>query len=157
VPTLHRVAERDAVQRAFDGVFAAHARFEKKSGSWYSRSGEVVSISNLQRSQYGPQYYVSQGFWLRSIDDERYPKSERAHIVSRLDSLLPDAEQRISELLDLENGLDETAATATPRWSAVREFAPNGSPLPATTPAFHTPRTAAALSAGATTRRPTRQ
>jgi hypothetical protein len=41
-----------------------------------------------------------------------------------------------------------TAATATPRWSAVREFAPNGSPLPATTPAFHTPLIEVAESLG---------
>src|SRR6476659_6179213 len=47
-----RMAERNAIQRAFDDF----AGFEKKSGSWYRISGEVISVSNLQKSQYGPVY-----------------------------------------------------------------------------------------------------
>lgn len=95
------MSERNAVQQAFDR-FGQDAGFEKKSGSWYRRGDEVVSISNLQKSQYGPQYYFNQGFWLRQLGDERYPKSNQAHIVTRVEDLLPEAEQRIGELLDLD-------------------------------------------------------
>lgn len=94
------MSERNAVQRAFDR-FGTEAGFEKKSGSWYRRGDEVISISNLQKSQYGPAYYFNQGFWLRSLDKDQFPKSNHAHIVARLEDLLPDAEQRIGELLDL--------------------------------------------------------
>jgi hypothetical protein len=65
---------RNAVQQAFDR-FGQDAGFEKKSGSWSRAGDEVISISNLQKSQYGPQYFFNQGFWLRELDDERYPKS----------------------------------------------------------------------------------
>jgi hypothetical protein len=95
------MSERNAVQQAFDR-FGKDAGLEKKSGSWYRRGDEVISISNLQKSQYGPQYYFNQGFWLRQLGDERYPKSNQAHIVTRVEDLLPEAEQRIGELLDLD-------------------------------------------------------
>lgn len=100
------MSERNAVQQAFD-QFGKETGFEKKSGSWYRRGDEVISISNLQKSQYGLQYYFNQGFWLRAIDDEKFPKSNRAHIVTRLEDLLPDAEQRIAQLLDLDYELPD--------------------------------------------------
>lgn len=102
------MSERNAIQRAFD-QFGKEAGLEKRSGSWYRRGDEVISISNLQKSQYGPQYYFNQGFWLRELGDEKFPKSNHAHIVTRLEDLLPDAEQRITELLDLEYELPEDA------------------------------------------------
>lgn len=95
------MSARNVVQQAFDR-FGQDAGFEKKSGSWYRRSDEVISISHLQKSQYGPQYYVNQGFWLRGLDDQRYPKSSRAHIVARAEDLAWEVEQRVGELLDLE-------------------------------------------------------
>lgn len=95
------MSERNAIQQAFDR-FGKGAGFEKRSGSWYRRGGEVVSISNLQKSQYGPQYYFNQGFWLRALGDEHFPKSNQAHIVTRLEDLIPEVEQRVGELLDLE-------------------------------------------------------
>jgi hypothetical protein len=95
------VSERDAVQRAFD-QFGQEAGFEKKSGSWYRRSDEVISVSNLQKSQYGQQYYFNQAFWLRQFGDERSPKENKCHIRARLGSLLPDQSDAIAQLLDLD-------------------------------------------------------
>jgi hypothetical protein len=95
------MSERNVIQRAFD-EFGRDAGAEKKSGSWYRRSDEIIAVSNLQKSQYGPRYYVNQGFWLRELDDERYPKPNKLHVQMRLEGLLPAAEERINELLDLE-------------------------------------------------------
>jgi hypothetical protein len=95
------VSERNAVQLAFDR-FGKAAGFEKKSGSWYRRGDEVISVSNLQKSQYGPRYYINQAFWLRQLGDERFPKEYKCHIWGRLESLLPDELERITRLLDLE-------------------------------------------------------
>ncbi len=100
------MSERNAVQLGFDR-FGREAGFEKKSGSWYGRGDEVIAISNLQKSQYGPQYYFNQGFWLRQLDDEAFPKSNLAHIAARIEDLLPDVEQRVGELLDLEFEMPE--------------------------------------------------
>lgn len=100
------MSERNAVQRGFDR-FGTEAGFQKKGGSWYRRGDEVILISNLQKSQYGPSYFLNQGFWLRQLDDERFPKSNQAHIVARLEDLAPDVEQRLSELLDLEHEMPD--------------------------------------------------
>jgi hypothetical protein len=100
------VSKRNAVQQAFDR-FGQEAGFEKRSGSWYRHGEEVISISNLQKSQYGAQYYVNQGFWLRQLADVRYPKSNEAHIATRLEDLMLDAEEEIGMLLDLERELPD--------------------------------------------------
>ena len=38
------------------------AGFTKKSGSWYRRGEETIAVLNLQKSQYGPSYYVMSDF-----------------------------------------------------------------------------------------------
>lgn len=105
------MSERNALQRASIGS----AGFEKKSGSLYRRGDEVIEISNLQKSQYGPQYYFNQGFWLRELDDEPFPKSNLAHIAARIEDLLPEVEQRVGELLDLSSRCPRSSASTS--WS----------------------------------------
>jgi hypothetical protein len=100
------MSERNVIQRAFD-EFGRDAGFEKKSGSWYRRGEEVIAVSNLQKSQYGPRYYFNQGFWLRELDDERYPKPNKCHVRMRLEGLLPAAEERVNELFDLEREMSD--------------------------------------------------
>ena len=100
------MSERNVIQRAFD-EFGRDAGFEKKSGSWYRRGDEVIAVSNLQKSQYGPRYYVNQGFWLRQLDEERYPTPNKCHVQLRLERLLPAAEQRINELFDLVHEMSD--------------------------------------------------
>lgn len=101
------MSERNAVERAFD-QFGKGAGFEKRSGSWYGRSDEVISISNVQKSQYGAQYYVNQAFWLRQLGDEHFPKEYESHIRARSGSLLPPADsERLQQLLDLDYELPD--------------------------------------------------
>jgi hypothetical protein len=100
------MSERNAVQRAFD-EFGRAAGFEKKSGSWYGRSDEVITVSTLQKSNYGPLYYFNQAFWLRQLGDDRYPKEQSAQIRARLEALLPDAKGQIKRLFDLEQDIPD--------------------------------------------------
>lgn len=100
------MSERNAIQQAFD-QFGRDAGFEKKSGSWYRHADEVIGVSNLQKSQYGPNYYFNQGFWIRQLGPERYPKVNRCHVQARLEDLLPEAELRIAHLFDLENEMPD--------------------------------------------------
>jgi hypothetical protein len=100
------MSERNAVQRAFDG-FGRDAGSEKKSGSWYRRRDEVVAVLNLQKSQYGPRYYLNVGFWLVEVGDERYPQPHKCHVRMRVEGLLPAAEKRINELLNLGHDMSD--------------------------------------------------
>jgi hypothetical protein len=96
------VITRNAVQKAFDR-FGRAAGFEKKSGAWYRRCDEVVAVVDLQKSQYGPQYYVNVAFWLRALGEEQYPKTWKSHVQVRLGSLLtPELAERAKRLLDLD-------------------------------------------------------
>ncbi len=95
------MSERNAVQRAVD-EFGREVGFEKKSGSWYWHGEEVIAVLNLQKSQYGPQYYVNVAFWLRQLGEERYPKEHKCHVRLRLEDVAPGAEDEIGRLLDLE-------------------------------------------------------
>lgn len=100
------MSRRDIVQQAFER-FGREAGLQKHSGAWYRRSDEVVAVSDLQKSQYGPQYYVNQGFWVRQLGDEPHPKPAKAHIVVRLEVLIPSERTRIAQLLDLEEALPD--------------------------------------------------
>jgi hypothetical protein len=100
------MSERNAVQLAFD-QFGKESGFEKKSGSWYRCGDEVIAVSNLQKSQYGPLYYFNQAFWLRQLGDERFPKENKSHIRARLGSLFPEESSRIEQLLDLDHQMPD--------------------------------------------------
>jgi len=117
------MSERNIIQQAFD-EFGREAGFEKKSGSWYRRGDEVIAVSNLQKSQYGPRYFFNQGFWLCELDDERYPKPNRLHVQARLEGLLPAAEERIGELLDLTFEMDDDERSRELRALLDRELLP---------------------------------
>ena len=99
------------VEQAVD-EFGREARLEKKSHTWYRRSAEVIAVLNLQKSQYGPQYYVNQAFWLRQLGDEPYPKEHECHVRSRLEDIVPEAEGDIQRLLDLEQPVPDAQRTA---------------------------------------------
>lgn len=101
------MSERNAVQQAFDG-WGRVAGMEKKSGSWYRIGDEVISVTNLQKSQYGPSYYVNQAFWLRQLGDELYPKDNKCHIRLRLGSLLGEGSDRLEHLLDMDYLMDDS-------------------------------------------------
>ena len=58
-------------------------------------------VLNLQKSQYGPRYYLNVGFWFCELGHTRYPKDNMCHIVVRLEGLLPAADEQIQKLLDL--------------------------------------------------------
>jgi hypothetical protein len=81
--------------------FGRQAGLEKKSGAWYHHSAETIAVSQFQKSQHGSQYYFNQGFWLRLLGDEHYPKESKCHIRTRLEALVPGKRHRIAFLLDL--------------------------------------------------------
>jgi hypothetical protein len=43
---------------------------------------------NLQKSQYGPRYYVNVGFWLQAVEEAKFPRDDQCHVLIRLDSLI---------------------------------------------------------------------
>ncbi|MES2822752.1 MAG: DUF4304 domain-containing protein [Pseudomonadota bacterium] len=78
--------------------------FKKKSSNWYLYKSEVVLVVNLQKSQYGNQFYINCAVLVKALLDLEFPQEEKCHIRFRLDSNGTDApENRVKLLLDLEN------------------------------------------------------
>ena len=100
------VPPRNAVQLAFDR-FGRSAGMELHRRAWYRTSDEVVAVSELQKSQYGRSYYFNQGFWLRELGDERYPRQSSCHITLRLETLASEERHRVARLLDLDHGIPD--------------------------------------------------
>jgi hypothetical protein len=102
------MSKRNAVQEGFD-YWGKESGFTKKSGSWYKVGDEVISVTNLQKSNYGPSYYVNQSFWLRSLGpDELYPRHSIGHVRMRIESMLEGSDaNRLKDLLDFEVQMDD--------------------------------------------------
>jgi hypothetical protein len=100
------VSRRNVVQEMLER-FGREAALEKKSGVWYRRGDGVIGVVDLQKSQYGPKYYLNVGFWLEQLGEERYPKPERSHISVRLETLVPEERERIAKLLDLDDPIGD--------------------------------------------------
>jgi hypothetical protein len=79
---------------------------ELHSRAWFLRTDEVIVTCDLQKSQYGPLYYLNVGYYLRSEGPETHPKSHKCHITYRAGALIGQ-EQAFDGLLDLEHPLDD--------------------------------------------------
>ena len=62
--------------------------FKKRGNSWYRSNDEVVQVVNLQKSQWGEQYYENLGVLIRILDDTLMPRPARCHLVARLSMLV---------------------------------------------------------------------
>lgn len=102
------VVERNEVQVEFD-EFGKAAGMTKHSGSWYRTADDVITVLNLQRSQYSLGYYVNAGWWLRTLGEAKFPKENQLHVRIRLDALVPDRAEEVKALLDLEQSVENRA------------------------------------------------
>lgn len=98
---------RDVIQTAFDEFMKAEG-FRKQSGSWHRSTSDVVTVANLQRSQYSPRYYVNIGLWLRELGDAVAPKENKCHVGIRIGQLLgAQDDAQVNSLLDLETEMPD--------------------------------------------------
>lgn len=82
--------------------------FRRKASTWYSDKEQTILLVNLQRSRWGPQYYVNLAVWVKALGPAALPKEADCHIRCRLGALVPEEmETTVSALLDLENGLGD--------------------------------------------------
>ena len=96
------MSTRNQIQVVID-EWLKGAGFQKHNGAWYRRTDEVVTVIDLQKSQYGPQYYLNIGLWFRAIEDLQFPRPVGCHVVNRLAVELPKpVSDDLDRLLDLE-------------------------------------------------------
>ena len=75
--------------------------FTTKGSTAHRQSSDVIQVLDLQRSNYGRQYYINLGIALKSLGATNVLREEHCHIRVRLDSVA-DAGTDVARLLDLD-------------------------------------------------------
>jgi hypothetical protein len=78
--------------------------FKRKGNNWFSENNELIKVINLQKSNFGNQYYINYGYILKSLKLDKF----EMHIFHRLSSLDKKENERIKELLDFEGNIDDS-------------------------------------------------
>ncbi len=90
------------------GEILSKTGFKKKSDTWLYEAKDTITVINLQKSQYGQQYYVNAAIWVKALGQNKAPKENQCHIRFRLSSIVPEEQQSIlSAILDLEKPISD--------------------------------------------------
>lgn len=78
--------------------------FERKSDHWYLKKSETILVVNLQKSDWGGQYYLNLAVWLKALGGPQLPRENHCQIRTRLEALDPNS----AELRRALNSADES-------------------------------------------------
>jgi hypothetical protein len=89
------------LEDVFDNVLTP-AGFRRRKDTWYKTNEDTITLLNLQKSQWGGQYYVNLAVYLRDLGRATSPPEHQSHIRVRLTSIAGESASAIEESLDLE-------------------------------------------------------
>jgi Domain of unknown function (DUF4304) len=94
------------------------AGFKVRSNTWHKQCQDTILVVNLQKSQWGPQFYINLAVWVRQLGEASAPKEYQCHIRQRATSL-PDRRAK-----DLERALDldDESLSMQEREACIGEF-----------------------------------
>jgi hypothetical protein len=81
---------------AIRGAFAStmkKAGFQKKGDGWYRETEDAILVANLQKSNFGEQYYVNLAVWLKALGEVSFPKEYQCHVRTRATALDPERQR----------------------------------------------------------------
>jgi hypothetical protein len=82
----------------FAGELAADIKarqFRKSGPNWHRDINSLIQVLNIQKSQWGDQFYINVGIYLKDLGNETRPTEYRCHVRCRADALL-DGEEYFS-------------------------------------------------------------
>lgn len=107
----------NVVKDAFASTLKS-AGFSRRADSWFTETNDAVLVANLQKSNFGDQYYVNLGIWLKALGEARSPKEHKCHIRIRATALDPKRQKYWErQVFDLEHKGSEAQ-----RFDLVRSF-----------------------------------
>ena len=71
--------------------------------NWYKHGPDAILVVNLQKSLYGPQYYINLATWLKQFGENEAPKEYQCHLRVRATSLPTDKAEALGRALNLED------------------------------------------------------
>ncbi len=75
--------------------------FRKQGGTWYFDCPETILVVNLQKSQYGPSYYINLAVFVKALGDDKVPKEHQCHLRTRIEDVAGDDLERALDLDDV--------------------------------------------------------
>jgi len=83
------------------------AQFQRKSNTWYRDTDETIVLVNVQKSNFGEQYYINLSVWVKGLPGDpcvRLPsQAVLCHIEGRLGGLMPGEDERLRQMLNVED------------------------------------------------------
>lgn len=89
------------IEEIFDRALAP-AGFRRRKDTWYKTNEDAITLVNLQKSQWGGQYYVNLGVYIRYLGKATSPPEHKSHIRARLTSIAGSEAPAIDAALNLE-------------------------------------------------------
>lgn len=105
-------ANSEAVKNGFDRALK-EGGYKKKGNTWRKETEETVLVANLQKSAWGPQFYINLGVLIKELDNIPNPTENKCHLRERLEE--KEGTDGLKAALNAENG----DLTPTERESAV--------------------------------------
>ncbi|MER8748416.1 DUF4304 domain-containing protein [Mesorhizobium sp. M1050] len=79
-----------------------------RATNFYREWPETICLLNLQKSSWGPQFYVNSAVWFKRLGPERRPKEYNCHVRWRVDSQMEDNQSKaFTQALNLEYPLPD--------------------------------------------------
>ena len=83
------------------------ADFQRGSNTWYRGLEETVLVVNVQKSNFGEQYYLNLGVFVKglpvNLGGKLPPKENQCHIRLRIEALKRDEEHQLKQFLNRED------------------------------------------------------
>jgi hypothetical protein len=91
--------------------------FKRKGNNWVYNGQEISKIINLQQSNYSAAFYINYGYIIHGL-----PLSTKTHLENRLSSSDIMEQKLITDVLNLENDIDDINRFATLKEIVVRKI-----------------------------------
>ncbi|RWL83061.1 MAG: DUF4304 domain-containing protein [Mesorhizobium sp.] len=97
---------RDIIAQAVAEAASRYGFRGVRATNFYREWPETICLVNIQRSAWGPQFYLNAAVWFRRFGPERRPKEYKCQIRWRIGSPMEgDQSKAFTQALDLEHPL----------------------------------------------------
>lgn len=76
--------------------------YVKRGHSWYLDGEDSVIVVNLQKSDFGEEYFMNIGIWIKTLGQALFPKQNQCHLSCRVERLFPEDQEMIWNGLSLD-------------------------------------------------------
>lgn len=98
------IANTRDLRKAIDEVLKTHG-FALRRSTWYRHTPETILVFDLQKDDFGGQYYINLAIALLALNCVAYPREEHCHVRVRLESVIDDNShiEQVKRVLNLED------------------------------------------------------